>query len=48
VESQPVLIRISGAKQLREAAESGARQAGERCVSAERVEKASGRMGQPA
>jgi chlorophyllide a reductase subunit Z len=48
VQSQPVLVRISAAKQLREAAESGARLAGERRVSADQVAEAKRRMGQVA
>jgi chlorophyllide a reductase subunit Z len=37
VQAQPVLVRISAAKRLRDAAERGARQAGEQRVTAARV-----------
>ena len=37
VEAQPVLVRISAAKRLRDAAERGARVSGEARVSASRV-----------
>jgi chlorophyllide a reductase subunit Z len=40
VDAQPVLIRISAAKRLRDRAESDARQAGEALVTAARVERA--------
>jgi len=40
VEAEPFLVRISAAKRLREAAERGARQAGEAEVTAERVKRA--------
>jgi chlorophyllide a reductase subunit Z len=40
VGEQPVLIRISAAKRLRELAERSARKAGEELVTAERVERA--------
>jgi chlorophyllide a reductase subunit Z len=48
VQAQPVLVRISAAKRLREAAEQRARDAGERRVSAERVAGATGVLGQVA
>lgn len=41
VDAQPVLVRISAAKRLRDRAEREARQAGETRVSVERVERAS-------
>jgi chlorophyllide a reductase subunit Z len=40
VESSPVLVRISAAKRLRDAAERGARQEGEDRISATRLERA--------
>jgi chlorophyllide a reductase subunit Z len=39
VEQQPVLVRISAAKRLRDAAEEGARRHGEDVVTAERVSR---------
>jgi chlorophyllide a reductase subunit Z len=48
VQAQPVLVRISAAKRLREAAERDAREAGERRVSAARVAGARGALGQVA
>ena len=50
VDAQPVLVRISAAKRLRDAAESGARRAGEERVTTELVAKARAALmdGQPA
>lgn len=42
VEAQPVLVRISGAKRMRDAAELHARSQGARCVTAETVRSAVG------
>lgn len=48
VQAQPVLVRISAAKRLREAAERGAREAGERRITAERVAGTSSNLGRVA
>jgi chlorophyllide a reductase subunit Z len=48
VQAQPVLVRISAAKRLREAAEGRARQAGERRVSVARVAAATDALGRVA
>jgi chlorophyllide a reductase subunit Z len=48
VQAQPVLVRISAAKRLRELAERGAREAGETRVTAARVAGGSGSLGQVA
>jgi chlorophyllide a reductase subunit Z len=50
LEAHPVLVRISAAKRLRDAAESGARRAGEGRVTTELVAKARAALmdGQPA
>jgi chlorophyllide a reductase subunit Z len=45
VQSQPMLIRISAAQRLREAVERGARTAGERRVTVERVAMSSDTLG---
>jgi 3,8-divinyl chlorophyllide a/chlorophyllide a reductase subunit Z len=45
VQGQPMLIRISAAQRLREAVERGAREAGERRVTAARVAGSSGTLG---
>jgi chlorophyllide a reductase subunit Z len=48
VEAQPVLIRISAAKRLRDRAERDARRAGEAAVTAARVSRAALKEGEPA
>ena len=50
IEEQPVLVRISAAKRLRDAAERGARSAGEKRVTASRIaeERSALREGHPA
>ncbi|WP_295446559.1 chlorophyllide a reductase subunit Z [uncultured Thiodictyon sp.] len=44
LESQPVLVRISAAKRLRDAAEQAARKAGESTVTLERLRRVQGRL----
>ena len=44
LESQPILVRISAAKRLRDAAEQAARKAGESAVTLERLRRIQGRV----